>query len=407
MYKPLVISKDFCWEQNAAGRVDRDFWRNTHGHSISPVIYCSNWLATELPEIVRCNGLDVKIVNEIKCSRAIQSIVNRCPITDLRNLPDVTYLTWGVFAKKSIDEYLKSNQCDYIDSLGMPHGSHLLALKLKRQYGLPWVARFYDPWIDNQQLKYTFKFSRRIVERMEREVAENADVIIHNNTHIAKVWSVRYGADVSKKIKVLPMVFDPLRLTGYKTHTRVENRLVISHIGNLYGVRNAHFLIQSIKLFLLRHPELRNAIKVNIIGWVPNTDRSEISELGLNDVFNLTGRISEEQCTQYFNESDLFISIDGIGELDLNYPSKLLKYFYYRRPILGLTLDNSVAAEELDRSKNNRVNVQDIEAITSFIEKAYFNYDDLLGFDSQYYLRFAPDAIINSYKSIIYDTIMQ
>lgn len=407
MIKPLVLSKDYLWEQNAAGRVDRDFWNNAPNNAINPIIYCSNWQMNDALVSAEHAGVDINVVKEADYSRAVQSFVNRCPIPDFRNLPDVTYFTWGRFAKKAIGKYLKDNKIDYIDSLGMPNGSHLLALKIKQNFGLPWVARFYDPWIDNQQLRYKFNCSRRAVERMECQVAETADIIIHNNTHIAKVWSERYGEEVAKKIKVLPMVFDCSRITGYEPISHKKGKLVISHIGNLYGVRNAHNLILAINQLLSVHPELRNGIKVNMVGWVPNNDVNEISKLGLNDVFNLTGRISEAECTKYFNESDLFISIDGVGELDLNYPSKLLKYFYFRRPILGLTLDNSVAAEELDNSNNFHVNVQDIETIASFIEKAFFNYDDLLRFDSQYFLRFAPDAIINSYKTILYDSILQ
>ena len=403
--KTLVISKDFCWEQNAAGRVDRDFWINSKEHSICATVFCSDWQTKNSPVFIPKEKVEVNVVRELFCSRAVQSVVNRCPIPDFRNLPDVTYFTWGRFAKKAIGKYLKDNKCDYIDSLGMPNGSHLLALKIKQSFGLPWVARFYDPWIDNQQLRYKFNCSRRVVERMECQVAETADVIIHNNTHIAKVWSERYGERVAKKIKVLPMVFDCTRITGYEPISHKKGKLVISHIGNLYGVRNAHNLILAIKQLLSVYPEMRNGIKVNMVGWVPNNDVNEILKLGLNDVFNLTGRISEAECTKYFNESDLFISIDGIGELDLNYPSKLLKYFFFRRPILGLTLDNSVAAEELDNSRNFHVNVRNVDAIASFIERAFFNYDDLLGFDDQYYLRFAPDTIINNYKSIINDSL--
>lgn len=401
MYRPLVISKDYCWEQNAAGRVDRDFWGNSHIHDIDPVVFCSDWKSTQ--GIVDSNSrtVELKVVKELFCTRAVQSLVNRCPIPDFRNLPDVTYFTWGRFAKKEIERYIKKNRCDYIDSLGMPHGSHMLALKLKRQFKLPWVARFYDPWTDNQQLSFKFKRNHKIIEEMERKVAETADLIIHNNTHIAKLWCERYGSKVARKIKVIPMVFDSERIEGYKPYKHQEGRLILSHIGNLYGVRNAHNLVMAIDDLLSRRPELRNCIRVNMVGWVPNRDVEMIKALGLFDVFSLPGRLPESECIHYFNESDLYISIDGEGELDLNYPSKLLKYFYFRRPILGLTLNNSVAAEELDKAGHFHVDERNVDSISKFIEHAFYNYEELLGFDSNYYERFSPYSIVSEYKNVI------
>ena len=85
----------------------------------------------------------------------------------------------------------------------------------------------------------------------------------------------------------------------------------------------------------------------------------------------------------------------------MNYPSKLLKYFYYRRPILGLTLDNSVAAEELDRSGNRHVRLDDVNAIANEIEYAFNNYESMLDFDYDYYNRFSPERIICTYRELV------
>ena len=379
MYHPIVISKDFRLEENAAGRVDRDFWGNMPKDFCDPLIFCSGWRAHH--EIINNK---VETVNEIYFTHAVQSLLQRSPIPDFRYLPDVTYFIWGRLVKKRIMKYLKSKKFDYIDSLGMPHGSHLLALKIKEATGLPWIARFYDPWVDNQFMRYKFQRLRNLGNDIEGIVATNADVIIHNNTHIAKLWSERYGAEVEKKIKVQNMVFDTQRMPDYKPHIHKQGFLIISHIGNLHGVRNAHNLIHGVNKLILKYPEIKENIKINMIGWVPKSDKQLILKYNLQSIFNFTGRIPESQCTKYFLEADLFISIDGEGELDLNYPSKLLNYFYYRRPILGLTLEDSVAAEELDKSGNFHVRGIDVDSIALFLERAFFNYDSLDTFDKDY-----------------------
>ncbi len=394
MIRPLVISKDFCVSENPAGMVDRDFWNNFPIESYLPTIYCSDWHAQE-------NFNNVIRVREILGTRIVQGLFNRCPIRDFCYLPDFSYITWGWLAEKQIIKSLKNNHYDYIDSLGMPHSSHLLALKLKRKTGLPWIARFYDPWIDNQFMSYKFDYYRKMNERMERSVTESADIIIHNNEHIAEVWRKRYGSKIADKIIVLPMIFNWEKIQSYTPKNHIDGRLVISHIGNLFGVRTAHYFILGIYDFISRNPELRDCIRVNMIGLVPDIDLDEIKKLKLEDIFFTPGRLSENDCHDYFVESDLYISIDGEGTLDLNYPSKLLKYFYYRKPILGLTLENSVVAEELDRSGNYHVLYSDVKSISIFLERAFFNYNSLIGFDRDYFLKFSKDKVLNSYDSIV------
>lgn len=396
MIKPLVISKDFCVSENPAGRIDRNFWNNLPKEYYDPTIFCSDWNAHE--KVINGNVIRIK---EILGSRAVYGLFNRCPIPDLRYLPDCTYITWGQFANKIITKCLQKDHFDYIDSLGMPHASHLLALKLKRKTGMPWIARFYDPWIGNQFMSYKFGHFRNINNKMERSVAENADVIIHNNNSIADDWKKRYGEQIGKKIFVLPMIFNWKKMPAYTQHNHIDGRLIISHIGNLFGVRTAHYLILGVHDLVSRHPELKDHIIVNMIGMVPDLDKKEIKQLKLERIFNTPGRLPETECTKYFLESDLFISIDGKGTLDLNYPSKLLKYFFYRKPVLGLTLDNSVTAQELDKSGNYHVTYSDVKSISCFLEKAFFNYNSLCGFRRDYYLKFSKEEVLNSYDTIV------
>jgi hypothetical protein len=395
MIKPLVISKDFCDSENPAGMVDRDFWDNLPKDSYSPIIFCSDWHAKIN------NNSNVIRVKEILGARIVKGLLNRCPIPDFRYLPDYNYITWAWLAEIRIANCLKKNRFDYIDSLGMPHASHLLALKLKRQTGLPWIARFYDPWIDNQFMRYKFDYFRKMNERMERFVAENADVIIHNNEHIADLWRNRYGSKIADKIIVIPMIFNWKKMPPPSSRCHEDGKLIISHIGNLFGVRTAHFLIMGINELVSKHPELRHHIIVNLVGMVPKVDKEEIKQLKLDEIFNTPGILPENECHKYFVESDLFISIDGRGESDLNYPSKLLKYFYYGKPILGLTLENSVAAEELDDSGNYHVLYSDVKSISGFLERAFFNYNSLNGFNREYYLKFSKERVLDLYDSIV------
>ncbi|MCS6991981.1 MAG: hypothetical protein NZL95_09000, partial [Chitinophagales bacterium] len=45
-----------------------------------------------------------------------------------------------------LNRWLKQHAVDAIASTGPPHSVHLIALHLKKQTGLPWLADFRDPW---------------------------------------------------------------------------------------------------------------------------------------------------------------------------------------------------------------------------------------------------------------------
>ena len=45
-----------------------------------------------------------------------------------------------------LNKYLKKEHVDLIVSTGPPHSMHLIALALKKQHNIKWIAEFRDPW---------------------------------------------------------------------------------------------------------------------------------------------------------------------------------------------------------------------------------------------------------------------
>lgn len=77
-----------------------------------------------------------------------------------------------------------------------------------------------------------------------------------------------------------------------------------------------------------------------------------IESSGISPLVNLVGRVTEQECFKYYEESDMFLIVDINCEPNLFYPSKLLKYFCYKKPIIGLTKNDSVVYHELSKTGN-------------------------------------------------------
>ena len=68
-------------------------------------------------------------------------------------LPD-SKIGWYPFACKRANSILREDKYDMIYSRACYFTSNLVALKAKKKTGIPWVAHFSDPWVDNPYNNY-------------------------------------------------------------------------------------------------------------------------------------------------------------------------------------------------------------------------------------------------------------
>ena len=93
--------------------------------------------------------------------------------------------------------------------------------------------------------------------------------------------------------------------------------------------------------------------------------------------------------------------IDSPQKRNVFFPSKLVDYFFYQRPILGVSPKLGVTNEFLTTSGNSCFENNDIEGIAGYLQTAISNFPLLLSFDKNYYQHFLPDSINNKYKQIL------
>ena len=318
----------------------------------------------------------------------------------IRDLPDRHYYLWYYNALVKGRNYLKGNKVDYLHSISIPYSAHWVAMKLKRKYNLPWIAQFYEPWGDN-----TYRIDKAWVRKKnvewERQVAEEADLIIHNSEEMVASWIQRYGKFVENKILSLPMSFKLDEPKDEKFESPRSNKLQICHIGNLYRLRRADTFLTALALLIEEYPSYKNLITVSFIGRVDQDDINLCKNLHLNDMVNFVGVISESECVDYYKTADLFLLIESPYQGKLFFPSKLIRYYYYCRPILGLTTDNSVLYNQLRKNGHYSCSSNDIDSIKKIIKK--FVDDSSLpdNFNKEAWKEFEANNVANLYSDIV------
>ena len=346
---------------------------------------------------------NIKLIHEKRYVRYVAAAVRRLLLPDLTWLPGYEWWSWGKATVNEIINDISSGAIkpDYIHSVAFSIASHWVALKVKKATGLPWVMQFYDPWADNPYRPFKTKWLKKCDWAMEREAVEAADMIIHDNEAIAQLWRERYGEEIGKKIVVLPLTVPmPNAIVEENTHKRGDV-LTISHIGNFMLNRTSQPFIRAVAELLDRHPEYRKRLKVNYIGMVTEPEKELIKMNGLGEVFTLSGSLSAEACVEYYKMSDLFLAIDGVNKDNLFFPSKILKYLYFRRPILGITPEGSVLDGELRHAGHTSIDNNDMESIVEYLERAMTDYESLLNFNQHYWHRFEPQNVVAQYEDLV------
>lgn len=362
----------------------------------------SNFAPTVLCYKANCSKERGTILN-IKRNILVRALLRLKLLLWVKNadlLPDEFYYLWYKKALDIADKFVRHNHVDYIHSFSFPYTSHLVALELKKKYGIPWIAHFYEPWGDNSYRKCCdLVISKNCA--WEDEVARTADMVIHNSEVMCQSWRDRYGEYMSNKFFSLPMSFSFKGQCLSMPNYNPQSKLCITHVGNFYGMRKAKPFVKALTALIEEKPHLRKNLQVFFVGEMLKDDMDYIENQKLGDVIEIVGRKSEEECVDYYQQSNIFLVIEGEDQGLLFFPSKLIQYYYYNRPIVGLTQRNSVLWNELMSTGHNAYHPDDIESIKTYIESALLNYESLLNYDRNSWKRFDPTNVAERYVDIL------
>jgi glycosyltransferase involved in cell wall biosynthesis len=349
-------------------------------------------------------GKDPKLSNrniiEIKATPTsrLNSLILRV-FPDLVNIPDLEIVFWTRKVIKTIESKIDIQNYDWIHTTGSPQSVHLIGKFIKKKYKLPWVAQFYDPWVDNNFKKLVFKISKKINLKLERQVASNADLIIHTNEIIETVWKQRYP-EYQRKLKLLPLCTDP-NITPLQKNQKAYP-LKIVHAGQIYGPRNLDTLIEAIKILKETEEDIEKKIQFQLIGYISPTEKKKIQNNGFQNVMLVLGKMQYNEVLEYYKNADILLLIDNLVELNVFFPSKLCEYFSYQKPIIGIVPIKSTAYNHLKISNHTFVTPDNPMKLSKIIQRYMHDYDfSEQKFDKEYFRNFLPNKIASDYLKFI------
>jgi glycosyltransferase involved in cell wall biosynthesis len=213
-------------------------------------------------------------------------------------------------------------------------------------------------------------------------------------------WKERYSDLVENKIVSLPMSFnfDQFQKLNRKEHD--NKKLCICHIGNLYRLRRADTFLKALASLIDESSEIKNKIEVFFVGKMPQDDIDLISELHLETIVKAVGKLTESECIEYYEKADVFLVIESTQQGKLFFPSKLIRYYFYGKPIIGLTCEGSVLYNRLQKNGHFAYTPNDIDGVKEYVKTAVNQYSSLLGFNMSAWREFDAGNVALLYSEL-------
>jgi glycosyltransferase involved in cell wall biosynthesis len=260
---------------------------------------------------------------------AYSALRHLLPMSSVR-MPDAT-LGWVPFAVAEGRRLLDSGDFDAVFSSAGPPSSHIVAARLQRRSGLPWIADYRDLWSDNHWDARIGAF-RSLERPLERLVLNKATLI----TTVAPTWAGQLRELHERDVEVLYNGFDP---TDYPSQPQPTSKFVLTYVGTLIRPgQNPEPLFKALALLTSRpEPDLdRSWFQVRFLGTAPGAVAGLAKRHGVAHLVRPLPAVPHRECLAQQAAATALLFL-GWSNPELGWLSaKLFEYLGAGRPILAV-----------------------------------------------------------------------
>jgi hypothetical protein len=154
-------------------------------------------------------------------------------------------------------EFLKNNEVDVILATGDPFVLFSFASKLSKEFGIPWVADYRDPWSQSFSAKKGI-IQRKIDYFFENKIVRSA----HSISPVDLLFKLKLAQLFpTKQLTILPNGFDSIEIDKTKQIQQNNKLLTFSFIGTIYLWHPLNQLLSSFSNFTKENPQFNFLIK--------------------------------------------------------------------------------------------------------------------------------------------------
>jgi glycosyltransferase involved in cell wall biosynthesis len=307
---------------------------------------------------------DEQLIASETISRTNKGLTHRISIWIRMNLfiPDAR-IGWFFSAIKAGNNLLRKEKFDAIISIGPPHTSHVIGMRLSKRHRIPHIPVFIDPWVDIAYYK-EFKRSRitlTIDNYIEKSVMKNAASVIFVTRIMKDDYTNKYEF-LKTKSDVLYWGYNEEDFSKVELKEKASIGELLIHAGNIFDFQNP------INFWKLLKDEIENGRKLRIkfIGTVSPGIKKEI---GRNCLMPYTEYVGFLPYDRLLNELSQASYLLVCATEKRHVPGKLFEYMRTEKPIIAFGADNEEVKSILAESNAGMVFSYN-ESGKEFFEKA-------------------------------------
>lgn len=227
--------------------------------------------------------------------------------------------------------------------------AHLIGLLVSRFSGMPWIADFRDPMV--QEGQPASRANRKLYQYLEKEIVRQATRCVFVSRSAMDDFQQRYQNKTSDSWQLIENGYDESLFEPYgdlidnPKDKVVGDPIRILHSGLLYlEGRNPLPFLKAVKSLIVNH-QLNLEIVFRGSGNDGEIGR-QIQSLGLEGIVKLLPSISYDEAIKEMVEADVLTVFQG-AVFNRQIPAKIYEYIRAGRPILALIDETGETARML------------------------------------------------------------
>ncbi len=241
---------------------------------------------------------------------------------------------WIPYACRAGRQLLRAGGFDLIYSSSYPVACHMVAYRLKRQTGVPWVADYRDEWSTRGTLRWQSSWHRRLAFRLDRLTTASADRVVTTSPAAADRLALRFPNPEPGHYVTVTNGFDEAdfdKSDGLPVEVARSDRFHLGYVGTLYRSKRLNGVLAAVQALVDggRIPE--DQIAVSIVG--PGSDAHDFPRLREAGILRTVGFVSHSEAVAWMAGSDALLLPNNES---FNIPGKTFEYLATGNPILAM-----------------------------------------------------------------------
>ncbi len=281
-------------------------------------------------------------------SRGLREWVSRLLMT-----PD-SRLGWVAPGVRAGLKTIRRRRPEVVYSTSPYMSAHLIGLILSKWTGLPWVADFRDPWVDNPFCDVGFPSLAWWDALLESAVVRNATQVVCCTPTMTEALCGRRPFAADRCTTILNGIDREMTEGIEPKRDAPDGAFVLLHSGQFYGPRSPIPWFAALRRLRHASPQSAARIRFTLLGEDSYEGRhlSELAaEAGVADMVRVLGKKCHKEALSYVAGADALVLAGAAGDgADLQIPNKLFEYLAVRRPVVATFSQGSPARAILDEA---------------------------------------------------------